>query len=130
VRALFVHQNAPLPEIDLPDLKVSAQNAELTTAKFDLAVFVTDTEQGLQASVNYSTELFDASTIQRLMDHYQLLLRSIAQNPEARIHTLEFFSEDEKRLRQQQESTRIESGLRKLKVARRSEPVRLSEMGE
>lgn len=120
VRALFVHQNAPLPAIRLPALEIEALQTELTASKFDLAVFITDTDKQLQGLINYSTELFEASTIQKLISHFQNLLQSIVAHPNAQIQTLEMFSEEERHQLQQKEAAQFELGHRKLKVAKRS----------
>jgi len=58
------------------------------TSKFDLTLFFSETERGLEGLVEYSTDLFDAPTIQRLCGHYRTLLEGIVRQPDQSIATL------------------------------------------
>ena len=58
------------------------------TSKFDLTLFLSETEQGLEGLVEYSTDLFDAPTIQRLCGHYRTLLEGIVRQPDRSIAAL------------------------------------------
>ena len=53
---------------------------------------------GLEAQINYNTDLFEASTIKRMLGHYNKLLESIAANPGAPVSELELIPESELRL--------------------------------
>jgi amino acid adenylation domain-containing protein len=58
------------------------------TSKFDLTLFMAETEDGLEGVMEYSADLFEAPTIQRLCGHYGTLLEALAGNPDQRISTL------------------------------------------
>ena len=63
--------------------KVSGNRALGTgTSKFDLTLFISQTERGLEGLMEYSTDLFDAPTIERLCRHYGTLLEAIARDPD------------------------------------------------
>src|SRR5438128_457109 len=63
--------------------KVSGNRAlETGTSKFDLTLFISQTERGLEGLMEYSTDLFDAPTIERLCRHYGTLLEAIARDPD------------------------------------------------
>lgn len=66
-------------------------------AKFDLTLFVTDTGKDLSATLEYNTDLFDQTTIRRMLGHLQTLLRAILANPDEKISGLEILAEEEKR---------------------------------
>ncbi len=66
-------------------------------SKFDLALFMEETEQGLVGNWVYKTDLFDAATITRLTSHFETLLESIVAQPDARLSALEMLTESEKR---------------------------------
>ncbi len=68
---------------------------EAKTAKFDLTLALTDTEQGLSGSLEYNTDLFEAATINRIADNFQTLLESITANPKARVSSLPLMTEPE-----------------------------------
>jgi non-ribosomal peptide synthetase component F/alpha-ketoglutarate-dependent taurine dioxygenase/acyl carrier protein len=94
-QVLFVMQNAPAPVMELTGLQLSQLELDEGVAKFDLAVFMEETEQGLVGKWNYSTELFEASTILRMIEHFEQLLESIVAQPEARLRTLEMLTDAE-----------------------------------
>src|SRR5262249_45695889 len=51
----------------------------------------------LHGSVVYNTDLFDASTIERLVGHFETLLNGIVANPDTRIGRLPLLKEAERR---------------------------------
>ncbi|HEU4964844.1 MAG TPA: amino acid adenylation domain-containing protein [Bacilli bacterium] len=87
-QVMFVLQNTPMREINLPDLTMSLVEANSATAKFDLTLSVSEGEDGLAAHLEYNTDLFDRATIQRMGEHLQRLLASIATHPELEITRL------------------------------------------
>src|SRR5262249_18762895 len=64
-------------------------------AIFDIAVNIWEGPNGLGGHIEYSTDLFDAATIERLTGHFQVLLKSIVANPEARLATLPILTDTE-----------------------------------
>ncbi|HEY0605954.1 MAG TPA: amino acid adenylation domain-containing protein, partial [Herpetosiphonaceae bacterium] len=87
-QVLFELQNAPMADIELPDLKVRPLVVEQATAKFDLSLTLAETEEGLVGVLAYATDLFAATTIERIAGHFQTLLEGIAANPEQPLTTL------------------------------------------
>ncbi|HVF56635.1 MAG TPA: amino acid adenylation domain-containing protein, partial [Pyrinomonadaceae bacterium] len=95
-QAAFVMQNAPQSELKLHGLRLEVVEAENTTAKFDLLLAMTDTEEGLSGALEYRTELFDASTIRRMLGHFQNLLSGAAAKPEEIVSRLPLLGEAER----------------------------------
>jgi amino acid adenylation domain-containing protein len=79
-QVMFALQNLPQSSSQLGDLDISSIPIEHCTAKFDLILTMQETTAGLVASLNYNTDLFDSSTIERLLGHYQQLLTGIISN--------------------------------------------------
>ena len=48
--------------------------------------------------MEYSTDLFDAATVDRMLAHYELLLGEIIAHPDQPIRTLQMLTEEERRL--------------------------------
>ncbi|QLE49536.1 amino acid adenylation domain-containing protein [Nostoc sp. C057] len=96
-QVLFVLQNAPMPPLELPGLTLSLLEIEHKVARFDLALFLTETEQGISGKWQYNSDLFDASTITLMTDRFQTLLNSIISQPDARIGSLEMLTEAERK---------------------------------
>ncbi|MFD0279550.1 amino acid adenylation domain-containing protein, partial [Kitasatospora sp. NPDC127111] len=73
------------------------------TAKFDLAFTVTEhhtadgAPDGLTVTIEYATDLFEPSTIERLADQFQRILRNAAEHPDTPIHDIDLLSEHERR---------------------------------
>jgi amino acid adenylation domain-containing protein len=67
------------------------------TAKFDLTLILNDDGGELQGDLNYNTDLFDASTVKRLLRHFEHLLTSIAADVTQRISELPLLDADEQR---------------------------------
>lgn len=76
-QVLFDLQKSP-PSPALPaGLTANFAKVHTGTAKFDLSLLMVESEKGLAGEFEYSTDLFDAATIARLIGHFQQLLTSI-----------------------------------------------------
>lgn len=118
VNVLFVLQNVPMHRIELPGVELEALPLEETNAKFDLAVFLMETPDGLRGHVNYSTDLFKEETIAQLMHQYEVLLQSILAQPDMPVDMLEIYSEAEKQQHEQQEDERRNDNRKRLRMSR------------
>ncbi|MUL39088.1 non-ribosomal peptide synthetase [Gloeocapsopsis dulcis] len=85
-----VQDYSQLPEI--PGLALSLVKIETETAQFDLSLCIEITDQEVAASCYYNTDLFDATTISRMLRHFHNLLSGIAANPQARLSDLPLLS--------------------------------------
>ncbi|MEG4800498.1 amino acid adenylation domain-containing protein [Microcoleus sp. ARI1-B5] len=91
-------ENIPFPKIDLSRLTASPWVIENNEGKFDLTLFLKPTSEGLEGSWSYSTDLFDAETIERMNEHFQILLAGIVAHPELPISALPLLPDKEKHL--------------------------------
>ncbi|MDF5731550.1 MAG: condensation domain-containing protein, partial [Rhizonema sp. PD38] len=94
-QVMFVLQNAPMGDIELPGVKLSELNTENTTAKFDLTLSISESPLGMDCTWEYKTDLFDGSTIERMAAHYQNLLLAIAKNPQQKISKIPLLTDSE-----------------------------------
>jgi amino acid adenylation domain-containing protein/non-ribosomal peptide synthase protein (TIGR01720 family) len=81
-QVMFALQNAPVGSLDLPGLEVRPLDLGNHTARFDLSLAVEETAERLKCSWNYNTDLFDETTLLRIIAHFEVLLRGVAANPE------------------------------------------------
>ncbi len=65
-------------------------------ATFDLTIYAFETSNGLNFSLQYATSLFKEETIERLIEHFINIMRSVVQHPECSILELEMISAAEK----------------------------------
>jgi len=88
--------NAPMPQIQMVGLTVSPLAVETATAKFDLMLFLENTATGLIGQWEYNSDLFDATTIARMAQHFQTLLEGIVTNPQQKVSSLPLLTEQER----------------------------------
>ncbi|NMG07610.1 non-ribosomal peptide synthetase [Brasilonema sp. UFV-L1] len=93
---MFVLQNTPMSELELPGCTWCELNPESTIARFDLTLSITETSEELVGSWEYNTDLFDRSTIERMAAHFQNLCSAIVENPVATVGELPLLSEAER----------------------------------
>jgi amino acid adenylation domain-containing protein len=87
-QVLFALQNAPMPALELAGLTLTPEAGATDTAKFDLALDLTETPAGLSGYLEYSTDLFEAATVARMAGHFQTLLEGMLADPERPIAAL------------------------------------------
>jgi amino acid adenylation domain-containing protein/non-ribosomal peptide synthase protein (TIGR01720 family) len=97
VQVLFVLQNTPISTLDLPRLKVSSVELSDEVSRFDLGLFVEESEEDLTGSWKYRVDLFDVTTIARMSTSFTTLLGSIVAQPSARLNKLQILTGTEKR---------------------------------
>jgi amino acid adenylation domain-containing protein len=95
--ALTYHSFANL-ELTLPGLKTSRwEKIGFRTSKFDLMVFLTEANGGLEVVFEYNSDLFDPRTVERMSAHYQNVLREIVKDHDRPIGELPLLDDAERR---------------------------------
>ena len=84
-QVMFGLQNASSPGLDLEGLRTESYPVEGEASRFDLTLSMTETPETLHGSLEYSTDLFDATTAVRLLKTFKTLLYRIVANPQQRI---------------------------------------------
>jgi len=97
-QVMFAFQNAPRPELNFAQLSVSGFDVEIHTSMFDMTLFAWEKPDGLLATLEYSTDLFDAATIDRLLRQFQTLLEGIVRDPSQAVSALPLLPADERHL--------------------------------
>lgn len=117
IQVLFVLQ-APLAALELPGLTLERLEVDPGTARFDLALFLTETEQGLSGTWRYNAELFAATTMARLSSRWETLLSSAVAQPETRINALTMLTKTEQAQQTMNQQARKASRFQKFASAR------------
>ena len=97
-QVMFALQNATRPLAEVSGLSFERMEIETRTSQFDLALFLREREGKLIGFLEYNTDLFDRSTIERMAGHFQTLLGGIVADPDQSIPTLPLLTEEEKHL--------------------------------
>ena len=95
-QAMFTLQNARDLGGELPGLKVGGFGAAMEIAKFDLSLTLGATAQGLRGGLNYSTDLFERGTVERMLGHLERVLGQVAGDPARTLSRLELLGEAER----------------------------------
>ncbi len=95
IQVMFILQNAEA--VSQASRLAGIQKLETGTSKFDLTLFMSETPEGFEGLIEYSTDLFQPATIQRLLKNYETLLESIARNPDESVAALPLLAADERR---------------------------------
>jgi len=69
-------------------LVLESMPLERRAATLDLVLLIIETQDSLNASMRYNTDLFDVATIARMSRHFDILLRRILDEPTARLDAL------------------------------------------
>ncbi|HEY8036291.1 MAG TPA: amino acid adenylation domain-containing protein [Methylobacter sp.] len=88
VQVMFLWQNAPIKDIALKGLTMQREPLQSEAAKFDLTLELGMEQGRIQGVFEYSTDLFDALTVENMVSHYATLLQGIAQNPDSAVGDL------------------------------------------
>ncbi len=116
----LILQNAPRPPLELPGLTMRILRLESSNAVFDLSLFLSETAEGLEAAVRYNTDLFRPATIERLLEHFELVLQRIVVQPDVLLDELRAqLSECDREHQIAQERMLAQTTIRQLKTMRR-----------
>lgn len=107
-QVMFSFHDTPLPEIELPGLSLHMiEGVNNGSAKFDLnIVCIPRAEQQIGKSASggsksvtmiweYSSDLFEESTINRMIGHFRVLLEAVVTSPTAPISHLPLLTQEE-----------------------------------
>ncbi|MDI1443026.1 non-ribosomal peptide synthetase [Polyangium sp. 6x1] len=95
-QAMLSLRNVPQQPLEIPGLAVRTLDAHLPTARFDFTLDLGPVPDGLSGFVEYSAELFDESTIERMMEHFSTIVREVVADPERPIDEIPLLSQAER----------------------------------
>jgi NRPS condensation-like uncharacterized protein/acyl carrier protein len=106
--------------IELPGLTIIPLESGYKVARYDLHLSMAEGEQGLAGILVYNADLFEASTIDRMISDFVALLERVATEPDVRLSELaELLAEKNKQQQLLKEKELEEATLKKLKALRR-----------
>jgi len=93
VQVSFALHNQPAGDLTLPGLTLAPIHFESNTAKLDLYLSLDEVEDGLQATMEYATDLFDEPQVSAMLEQYTRILEGIVRSPEMAPHDLDLLSD-------------------------------------
>jgi amino acid adenylation domain-containing protein len=88
--------HAGSPDLKLSGLEIEPLSSFKSESKFDLTLYVWEQDDVADFTVVYSTDLFQQETIKRLLNHYCMVLRGIAADPDRTIAQYPLLTQDER----------------------------------
>jgi amino acid adenylation domain-containing protein len=88
--------NPPDPTLQLPGIEAAAIETEANGAGVDLFLFLQEHTEGFDALWEFSTDLFDPETIERLHSHLVRLLEGVVETPDLPLDELPMMREVER----------------------------------
>ena len=93
---VFAYLGDSNKEFQIDGLGVEFLDFEWKVSKYALTLLVSEQDQGLDCELEFSTQLFRKSTIERLGHHYRYILEQIARYPDRKIKDLQLLSDAER----------------------------------
>ncbi|MBB5917007.1 amino acid adenylation domain-containing protein [Nocardia transvalensis] len=92
--------DGPLPVLDLPGLRLQAEELDIATAKFDLELRVPPSTRESDGTFEfvYAAELFDPETVRTLADRFGMVLAAVTDDPAVRVRDIDARTESERTL--------------------------------
>ncbi|MEH2266226.1 non-ribosomal peptide synthetase [Nostoc sp.] len=87
-QVMLALENNESPDLSLPGLEIQWLDFNCPFAKFDLTLLVIESDNQLNCSWEYATDLFEKSTIERMAEQFEVLLKGIVDKPQQPIKTL------------------------------------------
>jgi amino acid adenylation domain-containing protein len=95
-QVMFLLRNASKQDFEVSGLEFSSIGTGNTAAKFDLTLSLLDTGERLVGALEYNSDLFNASTIRRMVGCYEQLVKSIVANAEQQLSKVLLLPEGER----------------------------------
>src|SRR5215213_3103607 len=91
-QVMLLLQHGPAANLKLAGLSVSLIDRHNGTAKFDVLLSMVEEAGGLNGWLEYNTDLFEAGTIERLCNHFHVLLEAIVKEPERPVNEFQILT--------------------------------------
>jgi aspartate racemase len=85
----------PIQELKLLDITLSPLEIDAVFSEFDLWFQIIKEKDNLKADMHYSTDLFNADTIVRILEHFRNLLEDLVTYPETGLSALSMLTSEE-----------------------------------
>jgi amino acid adenylation domain-containing protein len=95
-QVMFVLQNAPAERLRLPQVLLNSTVTPSGIAKFDITLEISEVDEKLSASLDYNADLFELTTIERMLNHFLCLLSGVVADPQQSLSQLPLLSNEER----------------------------------
>ena len=93
---MFVLQETSVATLELSKLRLSPLELYTRMEQFDLILSAKEIDEGIVVFLEYNAELFEATTISQMLEHFQTLLGGIVAHPTQRLSELPLLTQAER----------------------------------
>ncbi|MFZ1289539.1 MAG: amino acid adenylation domain-containing protein, partial [Melioribacteraceae bacterium] len=97
-QVMFILQNNPVSATNINEIEITMIDVDMGTSTSDITYSISPGENGASCSIEYSTDLFDENTMQRMFDDFEELLREVINNPNQKISGFNLLNKKSKKL--------------------------------
>ena len=94
-QTMFVMQNAPIAELNFDSLILEMITPETLVSKFDLTLAVQERDRTLYCNMEFSTDLFEQASVERLAIQFKQLLTAMCEQPSRSILSLPLLNHEQ-----------------------------------
>jgi amino acid adenylation domain-containing protein len=87
-QATFALLDFPAVVFQLPGIQTAPWFVTTHTSKFDFSLTLERSAEGWTATAEYSTDLFEAGRVERMLEHWRVILESVVTNPAQRVSVI------------------------------------------
>ncbi len=92
---MLEYANFEQPEPDFPGLELTTYNHEYNVSKFDLTLHAYEVKDHLKMDFQYSTDLFDATTIDLFIEYFKRIVDQVIDDRDIRLDNIELLNADQ-----------------------------------
>ncbi|MEU3166767.1 amino acid adenylation domain-containing protein [Streptosporangium sp. NPDC006930] len=97
VQAMVALQNVPERRLEFTGVRTEGFRLPHVSSIFDLTLEFVERDGALDVMIEYSTDLFDRATVERMAGHLQVLLTAVTEDPDRPLARLPLLTEAERR---------------------------------
>ncbi|HEX8906138.1 MAG TPA: condensation domain-containing protein, partial [Longimicrobiaceae bacterium] len=95
-QVMFTWGNADTVDGGIPGLRTRMVGAEKDTASFEMTLGLEDDASGFRGYLEYSTDLYERATAERMLRHLERVLEQVAADPDVRLSRLDLLDPAER----------------------------------
>jgi amino acid adenylation domain-containing protein len=97
-QVMFAFQNFPMASETAADVQFNLEFLDRGIAQYDLSLYMWEAGEKIEGVLEYSTELFESSTLKRMVAHFLELLQATVADASRGVHSLSLLTREDCRL--------------------------------
>ena len=93
---LFSYIKFENSDTNLPGLALTSYGYDKRSSKFDLSLVVVENAENVSFTFEYSTELFERKTAERIQSYFQKIMKELTIDPEIKLSSIDIISQEER----------------------------------